>query len=670
MPKYQNIEILKSLNPEQRQAVTTIKGPVLVLAGAGSGKTRVLTHRIAYLISSGVKPEQILALTFTNKAANEMRERVQKLLQAANHKLQPKNFPFIGTFHSLGAYILRTNSKNLGIPRHFSILDGEESLAVIKTALKELELNPAQFQPAKIQSFISQQKNELLNPADLVRDSKGNSEFFLKVCSQIWERYEEQLKKQQALDFDDLIAKTVLLFQSHPNVLNKYQNQWKYIHIDEYQDTNRSQYLMTNLLAKKHKNLCVVGDEDQSIYSFRGADFRNILSFEKDYPEAKVIALETNYRSAQTILDAANAVIAKNKLRKPKRLVGLKNKGGRITLFTAQNEIEEARFIALKTKEFLQAGVAPASIAVLYRTNFQSRVLEEEFLANSLPYQVLGVKFYERKEIKDILAYIKASLNPNDLLSIKRIINVPSRGIGKVLMTKYFAQILRYPAEAGSARQEKPLSAKERQRLQSFNQILKSIKEIVSKEPASKVIKFVIHKTGYQQFLQDNTEEGEMRLENIKELAALAKRYDSLSPPAGIEKLLEEAALMTEQDNLDINAQHRVLNTGKGAVRLMTVHAAKGLEFDYVFIAGLEEGLFPHAASAYQSDLIRQEEERRLFYVALTRAKESVFLSYALFRSIFGEKLINQPSRFLLDIPPELLETFEELPENNVQIDE
>ncbi|HBT81767.1 TPA: ATP-dependent DNA helicase PcrA [Candidatus Giovannonibacteria bacterium] len=609
-----------SLNQAQERAVLTADGPVLIVAGAGSGKTMVLAHRIAHLIEKGVKADQILAITFTNKAAEEMRNRINSLIPNSQFPI-PK--PWVGTFHSFSAFVLRQSGRAIGVGKTFSIVDEEDSLALVKEALADLELDPKKFEPRKLRALISRKKNEMEGRENF------NQSYFEKILVRVWEKYEEKLEKAKALDFDDLLLKTVELFSKHPGILEEWQERFRYLHVDEYQDTNLVQYHLAKLLAQKYRNICVVGDIDQAIYSWRGADFRNILHFERDWPEAKIITLEENYRSTQLILDAANAVIVKNKSRVPKNLFSQKKSGPKITLFESVSEEEEASFIAALSKTLVRDGkIPPREIAVLYRTNFQSRILEEKMLEENIPYQVVGVKFYERKEIKDTLAYLKASLNSEDLLSVKRIINFPPRGIGKALLTKFLAG-------------EKLRQAEE------FIKITSEIKDAIETKNASEAVKSVIQKSGLEDYLQDGTEESEMRLSNIKELVTLARRYDEAKPPEGILKLLEDAALMSEQDTM---------KKEENSVKLMTVHAAKGLEFKMVFIAGLEEGLFPHRAISREDEELRQEEERRLFYVALTRAKEKIYLSYAVFRTIFGERRINLPSSFLLDIPEEFLE--------------
>ena len=617
--------LLTGLNEAQKQAIVHSQGPLLIVAGAGSGKTRVLTLRIANLIAGGAAPDSILAITFTNKAAGEMKERVTKLLGLE------KNMPWIGTFHALGVWVLRREGKIIGIDPRFAILDDDDRASLIKECVSELALDPKQFEPRRVKHLISSKKTSLVTPDEHLADARDS---FSRAFGRIWQLYEEKTKAAHALDFDDLLVRTVNLFENHPDVLKNYQTLWHYIHIDEYQDTDSVQYRLANLLARDHSNLCVVGDIDQAIYSFRGADFRNILQFEVDWPSATVITLEENYRSTKPILDAANAIIAKNVFRKPKNLFTSTDAGkaDKIELFVGENEAEEAEWIAGKTKTLIGSGTHPTAVAVLFRTNAQSRILEEKFLLNKVPYHVVGVKFYARKEVKDILSYLRAAANPNDLLSIKRIINTPRREIGKVLLTKYFARM--------------PLSASEQRKIDGFEGLIANIRDLINHHPASFVLDAVLKKTGYRDLFNLEIEDDVMRLANLKELVGLIKRFDVLEPPHGIHTLLEEAALMTGDDTS---------YDKKASVPLTTVHAAKGLEFDYVFVSGLEDGLFPHTALSGEEEKLRMEEERRLFYVAITRARKRVFLSLALFRTLFGEKQVNMPSRFIDDIPQELI---------------
>ncbi|NUQ56881.1 MAG: UvrD-helicase domain-containing protein [Candidatus Paceibacter sp.] len=623
--------LLNGLNEAQKKVVLHKDGPLLVLAGAGSGKTKSISHRIAHMASQGVAPEKILAITFTNKAAGEMRERVFGLLEkiqvVGNSKDGPwkRQHPFVSTFHSLGVYILKKHGSKVGVPANFSILSKEDSLDMVKEAIKELSIDPKQFQPNKMQSLISRQKGDLFDAESYF--AEAGSDFFGSVLGKIWKKYEENLREHKALDFDDLVSKVVFLLKKDAEVRDYYQNLWDYILIDEYQDTNKSQYELSKILAARHKNICAVGDMDQCIYAFRGADFRNIINFEKDYPEHVAVALEENYRSTQNILEAAAKIIEKNKVRKPKGLYTKNQKGAEISLFEAMGEYEEAEFVAHKIKEILARGGSPSEISVLFRANFQSRVFEEACLKHGIAYQMLGTQFYERKEIKDVLAYLRAALNREDLLSVKRAVNVPSRGIGKVSLLNKFSG--------------KKLPAAMEKKFEDFFALLDSIKENTGKEKASAAISFIIKKSGLEELLENGDSTDKERLENLKELVSIATRYDNLPEPEGVQKLLEDASLMSAQDAIE-NKEEKV--------RLMTAHAAKGLEFKNVFIVGLEEGLFPHSGMGSR-DRERDEEERRLFYVAVTRAKEKLFLSFAVSRMIYGGRQMNMPSRFLSDIP-------------------
>jgi DNA helicase-2/ATP-dependent DNA helicase PcrA len=629
---------LEQLNQPQKEAVLRQEGPLLVIAGAGAGKTRTIAYRILHLIESGIAPENILAITFTNKAAREMRERVEKLLKLGGEtsrspRVSPPSLatPMLTTFHSFGVYILRHNGQRLGLSSHFSIFDRDESIAKIKEAMRALSIDEKRFEPRKVLGAISRQKGDNINQKEFQTKQSNNPQG--KIISQIWNRYEEILKTNKALDFDDLLIKTVELLKTNRDVLTSYQERFRYIHVDEYQDTNVVQYELTNLLAEKYKNICVVGDMDQSIYGWRGADFTNLLHFEKDYTEAKTILLEENYRSTQTILTAANQVIEKNKQRHEKKLFTKNKEGARIGLYTGLEEGDEARFVAQKAKELIGEGVNPNEIAVLYRANFQSRVLEEACLQENVPYQVLGTRFFDRKEIKDIVAFIRASLNPEDWESTKRIINIPARGIGKVTLTKL------------ASGQSEELPEKTKQKISQFKKILRDIGDFAINNKPSELIKFIIEHSGLEKSLKEDGEDGQERLENIKELVNVATKYDTLPTEEAIEAMMTEIALATDQDELD---------QPKSGIKLMTVHAAKGLEFDNVFITGLEQDLFPHAGL---SDGKRDnEEERRLFYVAVTRARHKLFLSYAQTRQVFGQRRVNMPSEFIFDIDEDLIE--------------
>ncbi len=633
---------LDQLNSRQKEAVCHQTGPLLVIAGAGAGKTRTIAYRILHLIESGIKPENILAITFTNKAAREMRERVEKLLARKLGSGTSKSIPLLCTFHSFGVQALRQRGERIGLARHFSILDRDDSVAKIKEAMRSLEINEKRFEPRKILNAISHQKGDNINLAEF--KEKNDKDFWEKIISQIWAKYEYLLKTTKSLDFDDLLLKTVELFRKNPDVLTDFQEQFKYLHVDEYQDTNVVQYELTNLLAQKYQNICVVGDMDQSIYGWRGADFTNLLHFEKDYSSAKIILLEENYRSTQTILIAANSVISKNKQRYEKNLFTKNKAGAKIGLYTGLGEADEAQFIAKKAKELISGSVNPNEIAVLYRANFQSRVLEEACLQNNVPYQVLGTRFFERKEIKDIVAFIRTGLNPEDWESIKRIINIPPRGIGKTTLMKL------------AAGQFEDLPAKMKQKISQFKKVVTEIGEMAIQNKPSELIKFIIDKTGLEENLKKDGEDGLERLENIKELVNVATKYDQLPPKEAIEAMMSEIALATDQDEL---------NQPKIGIKLMTVHAAKGLEFDYVFIAGLEQDLFPHSGLSDPSTSLKtgdkNEEERRLFYVAVTRARHKLYLSYAQTRQVFGQRRVNMPSEFIFDIDENLLETESDL---------
>lgn len=627
---------LEGLNEPQRQAVLQTEGPLLVLAGAGSGKTRVITNRIVHLILSGISPASILAVTFTNKAASEMRERVTKLIttyQAAARAGQETS-PVVTTFHSLGVRIIREYHQRLNLPRHFTIYDRSDSVRAIKQALEQAGYSPKQFEPRKLLAMISRAKGEA---TDQETYREQASTYLEKVCAEVWSHYDTLLKAEKALDFDDLLLKTLRLLETDNVVLTELQRRFRYIQVDEYQDTNKVQFALVKLLAGPAQNICVVGDLDQNIYSWRGADTSNVLHFERFFPKAQTIFLEENYRSTQTIIAASNQVIAKNSNRIPKTVFTSNEPGEKITLYAASTGIEEAEYIALKAASLIKDGMKPADIAVLYRTNFQSRVLEEAFLNFEIPYQLLGTKFFERKEVKDILSYLRLALNPLSSGDLARIINVPARGIGKVTLLKVLEG---NRAELRGAVAEK---------VARFETIMQDIRDQLATTTLSETLRFIISRSGIDVDLKkQGTEEDLARLENLQELVTLAVRYDELETGAAAEALLENAALSSDQDELKSKDE-------QDAVRLMTVHAAKGLEFPCVFISGLEEGLFPH--ERLDEGKIDQEEERRLFYVALTRAEKKVFLTYAHLRTIFGSQRVNVPSSFLNDIDSTHIET-------------
>jgi DNA helicase-2/ATP-dependent DNA helicase PcrA len=638
---------LENLNERQREAVLHTEGPLLVLAGAGAGKTRTIAYRILHLIKEGVAPRNILAVTFTNKAAREMLERVRHLIaedKMLNLPVHIHETPFISTFHSLGAQMLREHARVLGIPKRFSIYDRADSARAVKEATSAVGLDPKQFEPRRILGTISREKGNSI-PLEFYKEAAAG-QFYPGVVALIWEEYEKILQREKALDFDDLLLKSAALLRSHPSVKKCYQDIWRYIHIDEYQDTNRVQYdFVSLLLPKERKNICVVGDLDQNIYSWRGADIANILDFETQYPEAKVIRLEENYRSTKTIVAASNEIIKKNKRRKEKNLFTHNAVGEKISLYAAFDEEDEARTAAGRAQKLIEKGIPPECIAVLYRANFQSRALEEAFLLEEVPYQVVGIRFFERKEVKDTLAFIKAALHEESVSDLKRIINVPPRGIGKITLLKLVEG------------KERELTLSAKKKVADFKAMLSDIRRISLTSSPSETIRYVLKRTGLEESLKAGTDEELERLENIRELATLARQYDDLAPEDGMEKLLEDAALATEQDEL---------KEERSAVRLMTVHAAKGLEFAYVFIVGLEEGLFPHERLNTDSPESEadEEEERRLFYVALTRAEKKVFLSFAHIRTIFGSRQVNIPSEFITDIDENMLEIEEHMPEN------
>ncbi|MFA6554429.1 MAG: UvrD-helicase domain-containing protein [Candidatus Paceibacterota bacterium] len=627
---------MSSLNEAQQRAVDTTDGPVLIIAGAGTGKTKAITHRILNLIKKGTAPHSILAITFTNKAATEMRERVGMLLKedsGLNIPVSMNERPFISTFHALGVHIIRENASLLGLTRHFTIFDRSDSKRAIKESMEQVSIDPKKFDPGTILNLISRAKGEGIGYLEYLDHSK---DFMEETVASIWEKYDAILAKEKALDFDDLLLKTSYLLGKYEAVRKHYSSIWKYIHVDEYQDTNRVQYKIVRHLAEEHHNLCVVGDADQNIYSWRGATIENILNFEKDYPESTVITLEKNYRSTKTILLAANNVIEKNRLRKKKTLYTDNDSGEKISLSVSYTENDEARNIADTTRSLIEAGTQARDIAVLYRTNFQSRVLEESFIKKNLPYQLIGVRFFERKEIKDVLSYIKASLNRSSWSDIGRIINVPVRGIGKATVAKIMSE------------REDLLPPAMKIKIANFWKLLEDIKrEIIEKKP-SESVKFVIQETGIERSLREGDAEDEERLLNIRELVTVASSYDHLPPEEGIEAFLANVALATDQDELQKD---------NDAVKLMTVHASKGLEFKYVFIAGMEQELFPFKHLKEENiDEAEEEEERRLFYVALTRAKMKVYLSYAIIRSIYGAQKVNTPSEFIDDIEKSLIE--------------
>jgi DNA helicase-2/ATP-dependent DNA helicase PcrA len=631
------VTYLHHLNDRQREALDKTEGPMLILAGAGAGKTKTITYRILHLIKKGVRPDRILAITFTNKAAKEMRERVFKLIESDLELNMPISFnerPFLSTFHSLGVHIIRENAQKFGLTRNFTIFDRSDSKRAVKNGIEEINLDPKQYEPNTILSIISREKGNAVTLEEFAKTVNGD--YMRDIIYKVWQKYELALKKEKALDFDDLLLKSMELLKNDEAVRAHYQDVWHYVHIDEYQDTNKVQYSMAKLIAGERKNICVVGDVDQNIYSWRGADIKNILNFERDFAGSVMVMLEENYRSTQTILEVANHIIKKNKNRFDKNLFTKNGQGEKISLYPAFDENDEARFAAEKIHELIGSGVDPREIAVLYRANFQSRALEEAMLSRGIAYQVLGTKFFDRKEVKDVLCFIRGALNRDSLSDLMRIINVPPRGIGKASIAKIFSGMV---DSMSPAHQEK---------WRQFSSVLDSIKHKAETEKTSELVKFVLKVTGLEDsFRNEGTDDGLERLENVRELATLATKYDFMIPGDGVAKLLEDAALASDQDEMEEDNR---------AARLMTVHASKGLEFEYVFIVGMEQDLFPHKGMSSKGEKRDDEEERRLFYVAITRAKKKIFLSHASIRTIFGQRQVAVPSEFVFDIPDSHIE--------------
>lgn len=692
-------ELLAPLNEKQRDAVQAIDGPVLILAGAGSGKTKTLIHRIAYIIATDkALPWNILAVTFTNKAAGEIKERLRALLANKVTKL-----PITGTFHSICVQILRREIEALSYDKNFVIYDADDSALVVKKTMKDLGYDTKAISPKTIQYIISKAKNELKDPSQFESTAEDLME---KTAAHVYSSYQSQLHANNGLDFDDLIRLTVQLFVEYPQVLQNYQTAFQYIMVDEYQDTNHAQYTLVNLLAKEHQNLCVVGDDFQSIYSWRGANLQNILDFEDDYAGAHVVLLEQNYRSTQHILEAANEIIKYNTKQKDKVLWTENERGYKISIKQVANEQAEGEYIVheifestnnanpkidqfeeeveyisedelaeqdqqeyslldrimssstfkgYQTDKALERliqeqkySIDLSRFVVLYRTNAQSRALEETFIKYNVPYRLIGgIRFYERREIKDLIAYLRAVINPSDLVSLERIVNVPARSLGPGTWKK-IEDACREHSTTYLELAGEQLPAMRQQQAEAFlrfQNTMRSIRTALPKLSPSELLELVVKKTGYGDQFNIKVLEEERRLENIKELKSVTKKFDNLTGEAGLNAFLEDVALISDQDEVDENAK---------AITLMTVHAAKGLEFDTVFIVGMEEGLFPHARSLFQP--LEMEEERRLCYVALTRAKRKAYLIYAAQRTVFGNTQISAPSRFISDIPKGLVE--------------
>ncbi len=643
--------LLSELNEQQRIAAATTDGPVLILAGAGSGKTKALTHRVAYLVAEKhIDPSSILAVTFTNKAAGEMRGRVLTLL--GQNPLNRGYLPYIGTFHSVCLRLLRRESAEIGLASNFLIFDTGDSQTAIKRAMRTLGIDDKTLTPSLIHNLISSAKNELIGPAAYAKLANGRAQ---TAAAKVYPAYQALLAEAGALDFDDLIFRTVEMFRTYPEILVKYQQQFSHIMVDEYQDTNHAQYQITKMLAAAHNNICVVGDDWQSIYSWRGANFQNILDFEKDYPAAVVIKLEQNYRSTKHILDAAHAVIAKNRVRSDKKLWTDRGDGAGIGIINVYNEVQEAETIVARIRQLrIEDKRELHDFAVLYRTNAQSRSLEEGFLRAGLPYKIVGgTRFYERKEIKDALAYLRFIYQPDDMVGFGRIINLPPRGLGDVSLQKLETWRRAQPAARGGS-QGRPMSLLEACRqadrvpglqtravsaLQAFALLIDGLRAEMAKLPVGPLLDLAIKRSGYLAHLDDGSIQSADRIENVKELLSVAETYNELT----LEGFLEEIALIADIDNYSQDSN---------AVTLMTLHAAKGLEFPVVFIPGAEEGIFPHSRSLFDAE--QMEEERRLCYVGMTRAREQLFLLYANSRLLYGATNHNPPSRFLLEIPAEL----------------
>ena len=622
---------LSKLNDKQREAVMETDGPILVLAGAGSGKTRVLTTKVAYLVlEKDVLPENILAITFTNKAAKEMKERVHKMLGSDSYRIQ------ISTFHSFGLLLVKENYDKLGFDKNFTILDSDDVLTIIKRILKDMNLDPKVYNPRAIRNKISSAKNELMDSNYYSRFA--NSEYE-EIVLEVFRKYEKKIAKNNSLDFDDLLLLPIKLFKENPDILKKYQERFKYILVDEYQDTNEAQYKMIKMLSAKYKNICVVGDIDQSIYGFRGANFRNILNFEKDYPDAKIVPLEENYRSTGNILNVANDIIKNNKQRKEKNLWTQNEDGPKIRYHRAYDEKDEANFVKNEIQKLIDSGEPKSSIAVLYRTNAQSRNMEEALLKDSIPYKVVGsFYFYNRKEIKDLICYLKLLYNPHDDVSLLRIINVPKRQIGPKTIENLSVKAV----SNGTSLYEAIDSGKELQ----FKNLIEDIRRESENLSLTELVDLILDKSGMRQELEaTKTIEAEVRLENLEEFKSITKNFEENNGIIALDEFLDEISLVA-----DIS-EH---NENSDVVTLMTIHSAKGLEFDHVFIIGLEEGLFPHNNSLYDDDEL--EEERRLCYVAVTRAKKTLTLVNAKKRMIYGNTSVNAPSRFISEIEDKYLE--------------
>ena len=642
-----DMQWLEQLNDRQREAVTHTDGPLLVIAGAGSGKTRVLTYRIAYLLQAGkALPSQILAVTFTNKAAAEMKERLRAIVGPVAESL------WVGTFHATCVQILRRHADRIGYKRQFVIFDTSDQLAAMKETLKELNVDQKNFEPRAVLGTISAAKNELVDWKQFQERASG---FWERNVGRFYEHYQKKLERNHAMDFDDLLGQTVRLFQQHPDVLEEYQERFRYVLIDEYQDTNRAQYVLVNLICARHRNLCVVGDADQSIYRFRGADIRNILDFERDYPDAKVVKLEQNYRSTKRILEAANAVIENNVDRPEKRLFTENPEGERIRFYRADDERGEAAFVAQEIERLRrEEGLAYQDITILYRTHAQSRTFEEEFIRRGTPYRIVsGVRFYERKEIKDVLAYLRVIANPDDEFSLRRIINVPKRGIGDTTV----GRIQQFADQEGISLFEamrrveeiEDVSAAYARRVTEFTQLILDLRQAAEGMSLTGLVDKLLRDTGYIAELQaEKSVEAEARIENLQEFLSVTKEFET-QVESSLDAFLDHVALVSDVDAYE---------EGVDAVTMMTLHSAKGLEFPVVFLVGMEDGVFPHARALWEPGEL--EEERRLCYVGMTRAMKLLYFTCAQFRTLYGQSNFGNVSRFVEEVPASLIEDLRE----------
>ena len=636
------MNLIDSLNDRQKEAVVNTDGPMLILAGAGSGKTKVLTTKVAYLIEEkNIDPNNILAITFTNKAAKEMKERIFKLEGNSAFYIQ------ISTFHSFGLKILKENCELLGYEKNFTILDSDDSLSIIKKIMKELNIDANKYNPKAIKNVISNNKNEIIDPE---KYSLYVNTDFDEIALEVYRKYEKSLKINNAVDFDDLLILPLKLFNNNPGVLQKYQEKYKYVFIDEYQDTNEPQYILSKMISAKYKNITVVGDADQAIFTWRGANYKNILNFEKDYKDAKVVLLEENYRSTKTILNAANNVIKNNKVRKEKNLWTQNEEGSKITYYKAFDEKDESNFVVNEIKKLMEKGVNPKDICVLYRANAQSRTVEEAFLTSNISYNIVGsYAFYNRKEIKDLIAYLKLIYNNKDDVSLLRVINYPKRGIGN----KAIENLAIKSNVLDKSLYEVIDSGKELE----FKNMIEEIKKEESHLTLTELIDMVLDKSGMKKSLEDEKSiEADIRLENLEEFKSIAKAMEINEGIVSLEELLDKLALVS-----DVSEQK---NDNEDKVTLMTMHAVKGLEYDYVFVVGVEEGLFPHSNSLESNDEL--EEERRLCYVAITRAKKKLYLINARSRILYGKVSSNVPSRFINEISDEYIETIGKKEDSNV----